>query len=48
MRVTSADPTAAGDDYIQYQGENARSVIDEKNLQRIADQEFPESALGFR
>lgn len=38
MRITSADPAAGGEEYIQYRGEDARSVIDEENLQRIADQ----------
>lgn len=38
MRITSADPSATDTGFIQYQGENALSVIDEANLQMIADQ----------
>lgn len=38
MRVTSANPTASDAGYIQYQGRNALSVIDEAHLQQIADQ----------
>lgn len=38
MKSTSADPSHPGDEYIQYQGEKALSVIDPANLQTIADQ----------
>ncbi len=37
MKVTSGG-FGAGDEYIEYQGEQARSVIDEANLQTIADE----------
>lgn len=38
MRITSAAPGAGGEDYIEYQGQPARSVIDEGNLREIANQ----------
>ena len=37
MKVTSGSLSEEGDEYIQYQGERAMSVIDEANLQTIAD-----------
>jgi Ca-activated chloride channel family protein len=38
MRKTDADPEAQDPPYIEYQGEKAISVIDTKNLERIAGQ----------
>lgn len=38
MKVTHADPSKSGTEYIEFQGERARSVIDEENLRMIADQ----------
>ncbi|WP_226533472.1 vWA domain-containing protein [Microbacterium paraoxydans] len=38
MRITTGDLSDSGTGYIQYQGSDALSVIDEGNLERIADQ----------
>lgn len=38
MRITSADPEAKDEAFIEYQGEKAMSVLDEANLERIAGQ----------
>lgn len=38
MRITTGGVSDQGGDYIQYQGADALSVIDESNLETIADQ----------
>ena len=38
MRITTGGVSDQGDDYIQYQGADALSVIDESNLEAIADE----------